>query len=137
MSASLWEIATQSGKLTTIYPVQTADLTVIGKLSVGVLSIDDIDASLSSLTGEITIKGDLVVTGSIKVLGSSAGKAVLPAGTTSLTIDSELVSTSSAIFTTPEEPVLVGAKATESGKFVIRIPEALPNDLKVNWWVVN
>lgn len=94
--------------------------------------------SLSSLTGEITIKGDLAVTGSIKVLGTSAGKAILPAGETLISINSSLVSTQSAIFATPEkEPIPVSTESTESGKFVIRIPDALPTDLRVNWWVVN
>ena len=63
LSAELWQYATESGKLITIYPVQTADLTVVGKLRVGLLEFDDLASSISSLTGTITIKGDLAITG--------------------------------------------------------------------------
>ena len=137
LSAELWQYATESGKLTSIFDVQVPSLTVTGKLQVGLLSFDDLEASLSSLTGEITIKGDLAVTGSLKVLGSSAGKATIPANSLSLSIQNNLVSSQSAVFVSAEEAQTVGAKATESGKFVISLPASLPADLKVNWWIVN
>jgi hypothetical protein len=133
----LWIYATASGKLMTIIPVQVPELTVTGKLHVGLVTIDDIDASISSLTGVINISGDLAVSGSIKVLGTSAGKATLSAGATTLEISNANVATTSAIFVTPEEPALVGAKVSESGKFVISIPASMSSELKVNWWVVN
>ena len=121
----------------TAFAVQVPELTVTGKLHVGLMTFDDIESSISSLTGTVTVTGDFAVSGSVKVLGTSAGKAVIPSGSTSLTINSDLVSTQSAIFVTPEEPNDVGAKVVETGKFMISIPSAIPNDLKVNWWVIN
>mgnify|MGYP001562046304 CR=1 FL=1 len=137
LSDTNWVYATESGKLATIFNVQVPELTVTGKLAVGLMTFDDLDSSISSLTGTINIRGDLAVSGSLKVLGTSAGKAIIPAGETLISINSSLISTSSAIFVTPEEPNEVGARATESGKFVIRIPSALPADLRINWWVIN
>jgi hypothetical protein len=72
------------------------------------------------------------------VLGSSVGKSTIPAGLQELVVDTTAVSTSSSIFVTPEgNPIPVSTEATQSGEFIIRIPETLPTDLKVNWWVIN
>ena len=121
----------------TTLPVQVPELTVTGKLAVGLLTIDDLEASISSLTGVITVKGDLAVSGSIKVLGTSAGKAIIPAGSLDLSIDNSLASTTSAIFVTPEDPIAISGQSTQSGQFTVRIPQALPVDLKFQWWIVN
>ena len=137
LSAELWQYATESGKLTSIFDVQVPSLTVTGKLTVGLLSFDDLESSISSLTGTITVKGDLAVSGSIKVLGTSAGKAIIPAGSLDLSIDNSLASTTSAIFVTPEDPIAISGQSTQSGQFTVRIPQALPVDLKFQWWIVN
>lgn len=137
LTDSSWQVATASGKLMTALAVQVPELTVTGKLHIGLLTFDDIGASISSVTGTVTVAGDLAVEKSIKVLGASAGKAVIPVGQTLISIISSLVSTQSAIFVSSEDPQVMGAKATEPGKFVISIPASLPADLKVNWWIVN
>jgi len=133
----IWVYATESGKLTSIFDTQVPSLTITGKLQVGLLSFDDLEASISSLTGTITVKGDLAVSGSIKVLGASAGKAIIPAGSLDLSIDNSLASTTSAIFVTPEDPVAVSGQSTQSGQLTVRIPQALSTDLKFQWWIVN
>ncbi len=138
MAAHLWQLATDSGKLATVYAVQVPELTITGALHVGLLTIDDLTASLSSPLGEITITGNLAVTGKIQIRGDSTGKAVIPAGSTTLTIGSTAATATSQIFATPEKvPIVVATESTESGKLVIRIPEAITSDLKVNWWVIN
>ena len=129
-----------SGSFTTLSvtgPTLLSDTTVTGQLQVGLLTFDDLASSISSLTGTITVKGDLAVTGSLKVLGSSAGSAVIPAGSASISISNSLVSTTSAVFATAEDAVPVGTQATNPGEFIIKIPSALPTDLKVKWWIVN
>ncbi len=138
LSAQLWQVATASGKLTTALSVRVPELNVTGKLTVGLLTFDDIEASITSLTGEITVKGDLAVTGKIRVLGDSIGRAIIPTGLTELVVSTAAVSTSSSVFVTPiNSPLAVSAQSTQSGKFVIRIPVVQSNDLKVNWWIVN
>jgi hypothetical protein len=154
---SNWTLATDSGKLLTTVSVQVPELTVTGRLSVGLLTFDDLAADISSLTGLLSLNhgvvtinetGDMVVAGSITakkyhvdtsdVLAASVGKAEIPAGLTEILIDTTAVATSSSIFITPEgEPIPVAAEATESGRFVVRIPTPLPQALKVNWWVIN
>lgn len=132
LTDSSWQVATASGKLMTALAVQVPELTVTGKLHVGLLTFDDIDSSISSLTGAVTIKGGL------NVLGESAGRAIIPLGETLVSILSSLVSTQSAIFATPVNlPSPISAQSTQSGQFEIRIPVALPEDLTVNWWIVN
>jgi hypothetical protein len=152
LSAQLAELtvlgdATISGQLSVSGPSLLADTTIAGKLYIGLLKFDDLEASLESLTGTITAKGDLAVTGTLiaqkynvdtsDVLASSIGKAVIPTGTQELTIATTAVSTASAIFVTPEDPVTVSASATDSGRFTLRIPQVLPRDLNINWWVIN
>jgi hypothetical protein len=143
-----WSLATDSGKLTTIYNVQAPSITVTGKLSVGLLAFDDIEASITSLTGTVTVNGDFVSTGAVtaqkynvdttSVLGASLGKAIIPAGQTELVIITSAVSSNSAIFVTPEIYALpVATESTQAGKFVIRLPFDIPDDLKVNWWIIN
>lgn len=103
----------------------------------GLLHFDDVTASISSLTGELAVEGDLKVTGKLK-LPNSSGKTTIMAGSKDVTIDVLGVATSSAVFATPEDrPVPVSAHATESGRLTIQIPDSLPINLKVNWWFVN
>lgn len=143
-----WQLATDSGKLVSVYDIQAPSLTLTGKLKVGLLAFDDIDASIESLTGVITAKGDLIVENSVSaqkynvdtssVLGASLGKATIPAGQKDLVINTTAVSTTSAIFVTPEiYAIPVASEATRAGEFVIRLPFTIADDLKVNWWVIN
>jgi parallel beta-helix repeat protein len=153
--------ATISGQLHVTAQSVLSDTTITGKLLVGLLKFDDLSADLSSLSGLLSLQngaatltdtGDLTITGTLtakavkaeqfQVLGTatssaSIGKATLPAGTTELTIATSVAATSSAIFVTPDQPVSTSAVATDSGRFTIRIPSALPNDLNVNWWIIN
>ena len=135
--ASNWQYSTESGKLTASFPVQVSEMTITGKLSVGLLQFDDLESSISSLTGTINIKGDLTINGKLRVLGSSIGEVVLPTGLTEITVDSASTATSSSIFVTPEDPTSISAKVLEPGKFVIKIPSSLPADLTIKWWIIN
>ncbi len=139
--------ATISGQLRVLGTSNLGETNIAGKLTVGLLSVDDITATLSSLTGTITAEGNLVVKQTVTaqkynvdtsdVLGASVGKTVIPIGLTELTIDTSAVSTASSIFVTPEIPISIAASATDSGRFTIKIPSSLTEPLKVNWWVIN
>jgi len=148
--------ATISGQLSVSGPTLLADTTIAGTLSVGLLKFDDMASDISSLTGLLSFNngvttidefGNITTTGEVTavkynvdtsdVLGSSVGKAVLPTGTQELVIETTAVTPASNIFLTPDQPVAVAASATESGRFTIRIPTALIEDLSVNWWVIN
>lgn len=127
-----WQpVASASATLITRYSLQVPDLNVSGKLRVGLLVFDDIEASLSSLTDFITLKSGLAVK------HNSIGTAIIPAGSTTLTIESASAKIDSKVFVTPNEPVAVSASITETGRIIIKIASPLPADLKVNWWVVN
>ena len=135
-----WQYASVSGQLATSYQLLAPGAVFTGKLRVGLLEFDDLESSISSLTGTITVKGDLAVTGSLKVLGSSAGSAVIPAGSTSLTINSDLVSAQSAVFVTPNIVLESPLSVTESSpgtSFTVEIPRPLDRDLPFKWWIVN
>ncbi|KKU63485.1 MAG: Peptidase S8/S53, partial [Candidatus Amesbacteria bacterium GW2011_GWC1_47_15] len=154
--------ATVSGKLIVTGQTLLSDTVIAGDLFVGTLKFDDMLSDISSLTGLLsfnngvavmdeygnfstagTVTAKEVATEKLTILGASdvtadtIGKVVLAAGLTELTVDTTAVSTASAIFVTPETPVAAAASATDSGRFTIRIPTPLPNDLKVNWWVIN
>ena len=157
LPGEVWEYATASGKLITAFPVQVPELVVTGQLSVGILQLDDMEGDISSLTGLLSLQngaatlddhGNFTVTGTLiaktiqteklNILGASIGTAILPAGLTELSVDTTAVSTGSSILVTPvATPVPVAAVATKSGQFIVRIPTALAEDLKVNWWVIN
>jgi hypothetical protein len=153
LSAQLAELsvlgdASVSGQLSVSGPTLLADTTVAGKLYVGLLKFDDLESSIESLTGVITAKGDLTVTGNLlakkynvdtsDVLGASIGKATIPSGLTELVVETTAASTASSIFITPENiATAVAFDATESGKFTVRIPAQLPQDLRINWWIIN
>ena len=161
LSAQLNELtvlgdATISGQLSVSGPTLLTDTNIAGTLTVGLLKFDDLASDISSLTGILSFNngattldefGNIITTGQVTaskynvdtsdVLGASVGKAVLPTGTQELTIETTAVSTDSAIFVTPDLPIAVAAAATDSGRFTIRIPTALIEDLTVNWWVIN
>jgi uncharacterized coiled-coil protein SlyX len=93
--------------------------------------------------GEITAKKynvdlDESPTASLSgVLSASAGKAVILAGKTKLTIQTTALTSKSLIFVTPEMPVAVGTKKTDATHFEITLKQPETSDLKVSWWVVN
>jgi hypothetical protein len=97
----------------------SGDTTVTGKLRASVLSAKkvNIDFENSSI--------------------DSAGKAVILAGDTSVTIETESATLNSLIFVTPQRPVEVGSSVLEEGKVLVEINSPLDEDLEVQWWVIN
>jgi hypothetical protein len=153
--------ATISGSLHVTAPSVLSDTTIAGTLQVGLIKLNDMTGDLSSLSGLLSFQngaatlsdsGDLTIIGNLaaktvmaekfQILGTatssaSIGKAVIPTGTTELTIDTTAAATSSAIFVTPDQPISTAAFATDSGRFTIKIPASLQNDLNISWWIIN
>jgi hypothetical protein len=62
---------------------------------------------------------------------------VIPAGSTSIDINTSALTSKSLIFATPDSPIGLGAKAVDSNTFRIKLQQAQSADIKVNWWIVN
>jgi len=72
------------------------------------------------------------------VLSSSAGKAELAAGETSILVHSNALTDVSLIFVTPENTaVAVAAKKIDESTIKISIATPLSEVLKVSWWIIN
>jgi predicted acyltransferase (DUF342 family) len=102
--------------------------------------------------------GDLALTGSLRLGQSpqqnqeiasesgtlvdnrSAGQAVLPAGSTEMTIKSNKVEESSMIYITPtnstNNQVLYVKNKIANGQFTVAIDYALGQDVTFNWWII-
>jgi len=129
--------------------------------------------SLTSPTGTIDLAGNFTVSGNFTVNGSilaqkltaeeikvgqliiavdaTAGKAILPAGSTELTINSPHITTETLIYVTPigdsqNQVLYVKSKQTcqqSEGSdpscfpwFKVAINQPLPYNLEFNWWII-
>lgn len=139
------------------------NLGVTGNISQGYLSVNGLDSDLSAATintinndlyfqnlgvggvnflnGKVLIdkNGNLTVQ-KLNVSSNSLGKGTLPAGKTSLIINTGSVTTSSAVFVTLEDtndtPLAVTNKVTGKS-FTVELSKPAVKDLKFDWWVVN
>jgi len=71
---------------------------------------------------------------------ASTGEATIPAGQTSIDVKTSAVTSSSNIFTSPEEPLdfTIGITSQKSGvSFTAKIPTPSTSDIKFKWWIVN
>jgi len=90
------------------------------------------------IAGTVTAKKYNV--GTTDANSTSLGSGVIPAGATSVTISTTAVTSSSAIFVTPETKTSRTLAVTEkiSGKsFKVEITETRTTDLKFKWFIVN
>ncbi|MBI4099975.1 hypothetical protein HY440_03110 [Candidatus Microgenomates bacterium] len=68
------ELATISGNLTVLGQTQLAQTSIGGPLSVGLLHFDDLKASINSLTGLVTVEGNLKITGGLILKDKTTGE---------------------------------------------------------------
>ncbi len=134
--------ATVSGDLKVLGITELAKTVIGGKLSVGLVMIDDIKAEISSLTGLVKIDGILSIlklrvdTGD--VAAASAGKATILSGESEIEITTTALTPDSMIFATPEDvPVAVSTTKTGGNKFKIKLASPAVSDIKISWWIVN
>jgi hypothetical protein len=70
----------------------------------------------------------------------SIGEAIIPAGQTSLTVNTTAVGINSFVFVTPKSSIDFSIAVTEQvpgESFTVQIPSTQVTDVKFNWWVVN
>jgi hypothetical protein len=105
----------------------------------------DLSASGSATVSKlnITLANDSASTQSGQTATSSAtiGTAILPAGTTEISIPTTQITDDSLIYVTPTTPtgnqVLYVKEKWEHKGFTIAIDSALSQDIRFNWWIIN
>ncbi|HLD96332.1 MAG TPA: hypothetical protein VI794_01195, partial [Patescibacteria group bacterium] len=104
------------------------------------VAIEAVFESITSKTAQITsaIIENLTVK-RVTVGGETLGEAVLPAGSTSLTINSSTITDSSQVFVTPKVAVPVPLAVTEikpGESFTVAILQPQEVDIPFSWWIV-
>ncbi len=112
-------------------------------LFAGKMKIDKLGNMLT--TGDITAKQvtvdkinittDTSVAGA--VLSTSAGVVTLKAGETTVDVKTSALTAKSLVFTTPDNPVALGTKKINTTTFRITVGASQPQDVRINWWLVN
>jgi hypothetical protein len=161
-----YEELTIKETLTSVGKTYLADTNIAGTLTVGLITFDELENSIDSLSGPLKLQshgqenleimaGKVVVDteGNLEVFGevtakkfnvkidkaenASAGQVAVPAGETRVEVETTALTENSLIFATPERPVAVGAKRVAEGKFELTLKEAESGELTVSWWIVN
>jgi hypothetical protein len=143
-----------------------SELGVTGDITAGILSINGLEGTINSvgeplrlqnlgvagidiLDGKVTIDtaGNITAKGSLtlkklkidesEALAKSLGDVVIEAGETYVDVTTASLTTKSRIFVTAEDPAAIGSKRINATTFRIRLEKPLPQDLRVNWWVIN
>ena len=145
------------GKTTLGSTLIAGDLTIDGTLSITGNSISSLQ-TLKLQEGRVTIdtNGNIETSGGIKTtkltitnppqasgsatLAASIGTAKIPAGQTSVVINTNQVSDKAKIFVTPRAKIGSQALVVESVKsgesFTVSLDHALGTDLEFDWWIV-
>jgi hypothetical protein len=85
-----------------------------------------------------TVEAEKFSVNTTKQESATAGKAVIPAGSSTFEIKTTAVSGSTLILVTPERPVALGSKVSDTADgFVITLKDAETEDLPVNWLLVD
>jgi len=105
------------------------NLTASGSATVSKLNISLNDSTASSSSGQIANTE------------ATIGTAVLSAGTSKITVNSNQVTDASLLYITPitstgNQVLYVKEKLSGTG-FTVAIDSALPQDIRFNWWIVN
>ena len=110
--------------------------------SQGIEGIDIMNGKVTVATnGDITTKGEITVkkvnVDESDTFSKSIGEVMIPAGKTYVDVTTTALTSSSRVFVTPERPTSIGAKKRNATTFRIEAENAVSNELKVNWWIVN
>ncbi len=157
--------ATDSPLLTSLIVLGNSvlgDTVINGKLDVGILSFDNLEASINAIgvlkiqplalgniefmNGLVTIdtSGNMIVNEitaqKYKVSGDSAGSNYINSGQTSTWVETEAVRSGSLIFITSttltDSPLSVTEKSPDSG-FRVEIEKSTDKDIHFDWWIVD
>ena len=89
------------------------------------------------LTVDGTVEAEKIDINTTEVASASAGKVTIPAGETTIVVETLALTPDSLIFVTPETPVAIGSKKLDETTFEITIERVQGVDLEVSWWVIN
>jgi hypothetical protein len=126
--------------------------TLSGPLKIQSMALNGVDF----LNGKVTIdtNGNIVTTGDITANtihadkyeatdtgdSPSVGEATIPAGQTSVEVQTSAVTGTSSIFTSPEEPLdfSIGITDQKEGvSFTAKIINPATHNIKFKWWIIN
>ena len=106
--------------------VSEGDLTLTkGKIKAPEVQTDKLTITTPSIASESA------------VLTASIGKAVIPAGQTTIEVSTSALTSDSQIFLSSDLPISMGRKQTSADTFEIFLKEKLEVDLEISWWIVN
>ncbi len=161
--------ATISGSLNVLGRTTLGDVGITGNITTGLLTIDGLNGSIDSIgqplmlqslaatgvnieNGAITIdtQGDMVINASLTAqkinitnsdpLAASVGVSILPAGNTSVVINTSTVTKNSQIFVTSKTNIALPLNITSQTpgqSFTVQISYPQTKDIVFSWWVIN
>ncbi len=161
--------ATVSGQLEVLGRTTLNDLGVTGTITAGVTTIDGLNGTIDTISqplqlqseglanielenNSVVIKtnGDITTQGVLTAhkvnidesnkQSASVGQAMIPAGETTITVDTTAVTAKSHIFVTPRGSLAVPitVSSTLNGtSFTVSIGTAELQNIKFDWWIVN
>ena len=71
------------------------------------------------------------------ILARSAGSVIIKAGQTTVEVKTSAITDNSLVFVTPDKPLATSGKVKDNTTITISIPTPTPEDVKVNWWIIN
>jgi hypothetical protein len=114
--------------------IQVANIDASGAAQFSSVSIDKLIIASSDLSlVEPNIDGEIET-------NATAGKAVIPAGTTEITINNPNVGDYTLVYVTPTSPTLnnvLYVKNKQEGSFAVGFSNPLSTDVNFNWWVID
>ena len=122
--------------------------TLGGTLKIQSLAVNDVEFEAGKIkmdtTGNMVVEGS-ITTSKVKIntsdtLGASAGKDTIPAGQTSIVVDTTAVKPESLIFVTATSKtgqVLSVSNQVAGTSFTVNIPAASTQNINFNWWIVD
>lgn len=85
-----------------------------------------------------TVEAEKFAVNTTKQEAATAGKAVIPASTTTFEVETTSIKDSTLILVTPERPVALGSKINDTGDgFVITLKDSETTELTVSWLLVD
>jgi hypothetical protein len=133
------------------------DLVVAGRIKSSGLTIQDqggaqvaqVNASGSASFQDLAISGlaiasdssasDSAVVNGVITTNATAGKAIIPAGVSEITIKNPKVSDYTLVYITPTSSTLnnvLYVKSKEAGQFVVGFTDPISADVSFNWWII-
>lgn len=117
-----------------------ADLFVAGKIEAESLRAKEVTTEKLVIAMEATPSAMLEATSSAVInTNSTAGKAVIPAGLSEITINNTNISDYTLVYVTPTsstENNVLYVKSKEVGKFVVGFTNPTDIDVTFNWWII-